>query len=63
MSMNPAGYLVNRKDGLYGKRGMFYDYILAENGLFIETEGKLMAARVPVAECAVRGLAPLEPKI
>ena len=60
---NPAGYLVNRKDGLYGERGMFYDYILASNGLFIEAEGKLMAARVPVAACEVRGLAPLEPKV
>lgn len=59
----PVGYLVNRKDGLYGERGIFYDYILAENGLFIEAEGPLMAARIPVSECEVRGLGQIEPKV
>ncbi len=51
------------QNGLVGERGACYDYILASTGLFIETEGPLMAARVPVAPCEVRGLAPLEPKI
>jgi len=60
--MNQVGYLVKRKDALYGERGMFYDYILAENGVFIEAEGPLLAARVPVAYAEVRGLAPLETK-
>ena len=58
----PAGYLIKRQDGLYGERGMFYDYILAENGVFIEAEGPLLAARVPVVEANIRGLAPVEPK-
>lgn len=58
-----VGYLVKQKDGLYGERGLLYDYILASNGLFIETEGKLIAARIPVAPCEVRGLAPVEPKV
>jgi PRTRC genetic system protein A len=61
--MKPVGYLVKRLDGLEGERGIFYDYVLASNGLFIEAEGKLMAARIPVAECEVRGLAPLETKV
>jgi PRTRC genetic system protein A len=58
-----VGYLVNYPDGLTGERGLYYNYILAANGLFIEAEGKLIAARVPVAECEVRGLAPMETKI
>jgi len=60
---NPVGYLIKKKDGLYGDRGMFYDYILAESGVFIEAEGPLLAARVPVAHAEVRGLAPLETKV
>ena len=60
---SPVGYLIKRKGGLEGERGVYYDYVLASNGLFIEAEGKLMAARVPVAECEVRGLVPLEPKV
>ncbi len=59
----PVGYLVKHSDGLTGERGLYYNYILAANGLFIEAENNLIAARVPVAECEVRGLAPLEPKI
>jgi len=61
--MKPVGYLRKYQDRLDGERGMFYDYVLASNGLFIEAEGKLIAARVPVALCEVRGLAPLEPKV
>jgi len=60
---NYVGYLVRHKDGLYGERGLFYDYVLAENGVFIETEGPLLAARVPVASANIRGLAPLDPKV
>jgi hypothetical protein len=59
--MKQVGYLTKYPDGLVGERGLFFDYVLAANGLFIEAEGKLMAARVPVAECEVRGLAPLGP--
>jgi len=59
----PAGYLVNAKDGLHGVRGSFFDYVLAENGVFIEAEGPFFAARVPVANADIRGLAPLEPAL
>jgi len=61
--MRPVGYLKKQTDGLEGERGLYYDYVLASNGLFIEAEGKLIAARVPVAECEVRGLAPVEPRV
>ena len=59
----PVGYLLKRGDGLYGERGLYYDYILAENGVWIEAEGKLLAARVPVVHGQIRGLEPLEPKL
>jgi PRTRC genetic system protein A len=60
--MKPVGYLVNHPEGLAGERGLYYNYILASNGLFIEAESPLIAARVPAAECEVRGLAPMETK-
>ena len=59
----PVGYLVNHPEGLVGERGLYYDYILASNGLFIEAESPLMSARIAVAECDIRGLAPIEPKL
>jgi len=59
----PVGYLVKKKDGLVGVRGTFYDYVIAENGVFIEAEGPLLAARVPVVHGQIRGLAPVEPVV
>lgn len=57
------GYLINHPEGLTGERGLYYNYILASNGLFIEAENPMLAARIPVVECEVRGLVPLETKI
>jgi len=59
----PVGYLVNYPEGISGERGLYYDYIFASNGIFIEAESPLIAARIPVAECEIRGLAPIETKI
>lgn len=61
--MRPVGYLAKHSDGLSGESGLFYNYILASNGLFIEAENPIIAACIPVAECEVRGLAPMETKI
>jgi len=61
--MKPVGYLVNYPEGLSGEHGQFYDYIMASNGVFIEVESPLISARIPVAECEIRGLAPIETKI
>lgn len=58
--MNIVGYLINKPDGLIGVRGEAYSYVMAGNGVFIEAENRFMAARIPVAHCIVRGLAPLE---
>lgn len=61
--MNPIGYLNNTNSGLQGNRGLYYDYVSASNGVFIEAEGELMAARIPIADCEIRGLAEIFPKI
>ena len=61
--MKPVGYLINEKSGLRGERGEYYDYVVAGNGVFIEAEGDLMAARIPISRMAIRGLAELTPKV
>lgn len=61
--MKPIGYLTNTEQGLHGDRGLYYDYIFASNGVFIEAEGEFMAARVCVREAEIRGLAPLSPVV
>lgn len=60
--MKPVGYLINHPEGLKGERGLYYDYIVAANGLFIEAENKLLEVRIPVADCEIRGLSPLNTK-
>lgn len=54
------GYLTNEITGLVGERGQYYDYVTAGNGVFIEVETELMAARVDVAPGKIRGLADLK---
>ena len=61
--MKPAGYLVNTKEGLEGEVGVFYNYILAEDGLFIQAKNSLIAATVCIAPQVVRGLLPIEESI
>ena len=60
---NTVGYLVNYPGGISGERGLYYDYIMASNGVFIEVDSPLIAARIPVADCEIRGLAPLKTKV
>jgi len=59
----PVGYLVNYHDGLSGERGLYYNYILGSNGIFIEAASTLLAARIQAADGEVRGLAPVETNI
>ncbi len=61
--MKMVGYLVNYPDGISGEKGIYYNYVLAANGLFIEASNPMLGARVPVAECEVRGLAPMKAKV
>lgn len=47
-------YLVAR-ESLPPRSGLAFDYILAADGLFVATEGDLLAVRLPVAFCRLRG--------
>ncbi len=51
-------YLIAR-DSLPPRRGAAYDYVLAGDGLFVATENRCLAVRVPVADATVRGLLPV----
>ena len=59
----PVNYLTNSLTGLQGEAGVFFNYILAANGLFIRAENAHLAATVCIAPAEVRGLAPLEENI
>ena len=59
----PVGYLVNHPGGLAGIQGIGYDYVLGSGGLYVQSESAHLTARVPVASCEVRGLAPAAEKV
>ena len=59
----PVGYLVNRKEGLTGLQGIGFDYVLGAGGLYVQSESAHLTARVLVAPCTVRGLAPVAEKV
>ncbi len=61
--MKLAGHLTQFPEGLWGVRGSCFNYILAGNGVFIEAESPVIAARIPVAVVEIRGLPALEPKV
>lgn len=61
--MNPVGYLTKTQSGLVGEKGVYFDYILGSNGLFIETENKNISVCIPVANCEVRGLSPVDTRV
>ncbi len=58
--MNPAGYLINTKHGQEGEPGLFFNYILARDGLYVQASGPLLRAAIRITEAEVRGLAPFE---
>ena len=59
----PVGYLVNQPAGLSGVMGIGYDYVLGAGGVYVQSESAHLTARVPVASCTVRGLAPVAEKV
>ena len=61
--MKPVGYLLNKREGLNGEPGMFYDYLVAENGLFIRAHNPLVKATVCISPVEIRGLSPLKESI
>ncbi len=61
--MTKVGYLFNTEAGPVGERGIFYDYILAGNGVFVRAENHLIKATVLIAEASIRGLQPLQDSV
>jgi PRTRC genetic system protein A len=61
--MKLVGYLINKNGSLDGKRGIFYDYILAREGLYIQARNTHLEATILIAGTEVRGLAPLEERV
>ena len=59
----PVGYLVNHPAGLTGLQGIGYDYVLGSGGVYVQSQGAHLMARVLVAACTVRGLAPVAEKL
>ena len=57
------GYLVNHPGGLTGVHGVGYDYVLGASGVYVQSRSANLTARVLVAPCGVRGLAPVAEKV
>lgn len=56
---NNVGYLYCTEKGQVGEPGLFYDYLVAANGLFIRAQNPLLKATVCIADAHVRGLYPM----
>ncbi len=59
----PVGYLVNHPDGLTGAYGIGFDYVLGSGGVYVQSENAHLKARVLMAPCEVRGLAPTSERL
>ena len=57
------GYLVNHPGRLAGVQGIGYDYVLGAGGVYVQSRSAHLTARVSVASCTVRGLAPVAEKV
>ena len=59
--MNLAGHLINKPNRLEGDgNGLFYDYIAAHDGVYVQAENSRLAARILYLPGRIRGLAPLD---
>ena len=54
---------MNHPGGLAGVQGIGYDYVLGSGGVYVQSESAHLTARVIVASCEVRGLAPVAEKV
>ena len=57
------GYLVNHPTGLTGAHGIGFDYVLGSGGVYVQSESAHLTARIQIASCEVRGLAPVAEKV
>ena len=54
---------MHHPDGLSGAPGIGYDYVLGSGGLYVQSRSDQLAARLRLAACTVRGLAPLDERL
>jgi len=54
-----VGYRYFTETGLRGESGLYYDYIVGANGVFIRAENRFITATVCVQEATIRGLQPV----
>ena len=54
----PVGYLVNHPGGLAGVQGIGYDYVLGSGGVYVQSQGAHLTARVPVPPARCEGSLP-----
>ena len=57
------GHLVHHRSGLRGAPGIGYDYVLGSGGLYVQSQSDQLSARLRLAACTVRGLAPLDERL
>ncbi len=62
-ALSPVGHLVNYPTGLSGSQGIGYDYVLGSGGVYVQSRSAALTARIRVAHCEVRGLAPISEKV
>jgi len=61
--VRPVGYLLNKREGLEGDPGLFFNYIVSENGLFIRAENPLIKTTLCISPVEIRGLSSLKKSI
>ena len=62
-TLKPVGYLVNHPAGLTGSQGIGFDYVFGASGVYVQSQSAHLTARIAVARCEVRGLAPVAEKV
>ena len=53
---NLVTYLIHQHSPLPANDALAYQYILADNGVFIRAETRFFGAYIPIVGCTVRGL-------
>lgn len=61
--MKPVGYLRSTPNGFDGEPGIYYNYVLARDGLYVWSENDHFEATLLIAPAQVRGLAPLREEV
>jgi PRTRC genetic system protein A len=61
--VKPVGYILKTREGLVGEPGLFYNYIIAQNGIFVRGENPLVEATVCITPANIRGLSPGTEKV